>query len=133
MIKEDFLIRMLQEAMRILELIIGGKKNFDEKKKDVDKCYMQFFDRDKTYFIDKTLEELTQTFAGEQEQNQMMKLDILANIIYTDSLVSTDKDEQRELGIRGLFLFEYISKWSNTYSIERERKVLELKELCGIK
>ena len=74
MIKQDYLLRLIQEVMRAISMILHGKKNEEEKQKELDKCYQTFLGKDKTFFLSKNLEELTHTFSEEPEANQMMKL-----------------------------------------------------------
>ena len=133
MIKQDYLLRLIQEVMRAISMILHGKKNEEEKQKELDKCYQTFLGKDKTFFLSKNLEELTHTFSEEPEANQMMKLEALATIMEGDAQLTTNSEEQYKLTIKALYLLEYVSQWERTYSIERELKIMKLKRLCAIK
>lgn len=128
MLKEDFLLRMLQEALRVLSLILTGKKDDGEKKEDIKRCYTKFLEKDKQDFLSMSLEQLTNAFEEDSTESQLMKLEILATLFYSDAVVTSDSQERRQLGIRALYLFEYISKWTHTYSIDREMKIAKLKQ-----
>ncbi|MDE6180343.1 MAG: hypothetical protein K2G02_04340, partial [Phocaeicola sp.] len=71
--------------------------------------------------------DLGQNYEGEE---LLVRIDMLSELLYQDALLKAPA-EQHFLLKKSLFLLKYMDEHSDTFSLERRRKISEIEEKIG--
>ncbi len=123
MIEKDYILRKIQRFFEVLFWFLSKEKDKENMRKGIKEIYITFLSRDRGFFIYKNTDELITYLSKQKTAHQ--DIEILANLFYRDGQLNNSK----ELLEKSIQLFEYIQKNDNTFSIDRTRKINEIKDL----
>ena len=121
MIKQDYLIRMIQEIISlIVNAILNKKKIRKQEWTEYDCLTRQILGIPSEQLICMDMQELIERYNG--DSNKIGKIELAAM-----TLLNTELLQKSKLRQDGLRLLQYVQKESNEYSIQRDAliKLLE--------
>ena len=131
--KQDFIERMIEQAFIVLKTICGKTNPKKEEIEDIQihlkDLYKNYFNKHYTFFYNENIETIINSIQKEHNSKDSLKLfELLADILFTDAKHQNDKFLQKQLTAKAYGLLNYIENNSDTYSINRNNKVIELRE-----
>ena len=128
MIKQDYLLRMIQEIITLLvNALLNRQKIRKESWVEYDDITRQILEVPSENLKDMSADEIIQRY--EHDPNQMGKIELAAMTML--KIADEMEDEQLALKSRlkqnGLALLEYVQAQANTYSIQRVALIAMLK------
>ena len=128
MIKQDYLLRMIQEIITLLvNALLNRQKIRKESWVEYDDITRQILEVPSENLKDMSADEIIQRY--EHDPNQMGKIELAAMTML--KIADEMEDEQLALKSRlkqnGLALLEYVQAQGNTYSIQRVALIAMLK------
>ena len=128
MIKQDYLLRMIQEIITLLvNALLNRQKIRKESWVEYDDITRQILELPSENLKDMSVEEIIQRY--EDDPNRMGKIELAAMTML--KIADEMEDEQLALKSRlkqnGLALLEYVQAQGNTYSIQRVALIAMLK------
>lgn len=131
--KQDFIERMIEQAFIVLKTICGKTNPKKEEIEDIQihlkDLYKNYFNKHYTFFYNENIETIINSIKEEHNPRDSLKLfELLADILFTDAKHQNDKFLQKQLTAKAYNLLNYIENNSDTYSINRNNKVTELRE-----
>ncbi|MFW5759601.1 MAG: hypothetical protein ACOCXH_01330 [Cyclobacteriaceae bacterium] len=128
MFKKDYLLRLIEEAVRLLAKAVNLIDDNDIKnaEKQISKTYAVL--KANPDWADLPVSKLIITMENAEFDDHRME--IVADLFKVEARLKESgnkMDEAHELLIKSLAIYEYIDKTSTTYSFERVAKIDELK------
>lgn len=129
MLQQDYIMRLIGEFMNTLSKLIRKKRENGEYniQSELDSLYRSYFNHDAMHFykqdIDLILNELRLIHRG----NELLTyIEMLSELLYQDAQLK-HCEEKKNLLLKTLYLLEYLNTHTNTFSIERWRRINEIK------
>ncbi|HJD93057.1 MULTISPECIES: hypothetical protein [Bacteroides] len=132
MLKEDFLLRMIQEVMKALTALLNKKGSKLEKQQELENFYSKYLNKDKDFFLTQSIEDIHAYLDQSKLQEKVVRIELLAEILYHDALLSSQIEEKRNLALKACYLFEELTRLDKTFSVERQLKTKQLMELANV-
>ena len=130
MIKQDYLIRMIQEIISLIVNAILNKKKFREDEwTEYDCLTRQILGVSQEELLSMSLDEMIDCYEG--DPNRMGKIELAAvTLLKVSDEVESDILQKSKLRQDGLSLLKYVQKESSTFSIQRTTliRMLEINE-----
>ena len=128
MIKQDYLLRMIQEIITLLvNALLNRQKIRKESWVEYDDITRQILELPSENLKDMTADEIIQRYEGDPNQMEKTELAAMTMLKIADEM----EDEQLVLKSRlkqdGLSLLEYVQAEGDTYSIQRVALIAMLK------
>lgn len=121
MIKQDYIIRMIQEIISLVANAIIKKKKLDKKELDTyEYTSHEILGTSPRELINMSTDELISQYSD--SENGMEKLELIA----VSLLLFSEETPEKELLLKsrlkqnGIFLLKYLQKHSGSYSLQRE-------------
>lgn len=130
MIKQDYLLRMIQEIIALICQAILNKKRFRQQEWVEYDCLTQQilgFSAERLMSMD--MQELIDQYEGDPDQMGKIELAAMTLLKMSDEMES-DLLLQSKLRQAGLALLQYVQKESTTFSIQRVQ-LIQLLEMNG--
>jgi hypothetical protein len=134
-VEKDFLMRQFNQLGVVLAKILGFKEKgkFEEAEAVIDNALTDFDLKELNFYsaihVDSLIPELIKS-----HHSTMAQINVLAEMMYEKAEIKTKlgkTDIGKELYIRALKLFEYITDREKIFSFEREEKIKKIKSLLG--
>ena len=128
MIKQDYLIRMIQEIISLIVNAILNKKKFRKDEwTEYDCLTRQILGVSQEELLSMSLDEMIDCYEG--DPNRMGKIELAALLKVSDEAES-DILQKSKLRQDGLSLLKYVQKESSTFSIQRTNliRMIEINE-----
>lgn len=131
--KQDFIERIIEQGFIVLRTLCGMDNHKNEEVEDIQiqlkDLYKNYFNKHYTFFYNENIETIINSIQEEHNSKDSLKLfELLADILFTDAKHQNDKFLQKQLTAKAYGLLNYIENNSDTYSINRNNKVIELRE-----
>lgn len=130
MIQKDYILRLIEEAAKVLAVAFRLKNDadFDAAKKIIDDAYSKLLKVDKSDVLYVANDELIFVLT-DNLQFDLKKIEILANFFAEDASLENNVLIKRNLIEKSLLMIEYISKQDKIFSFERIAKLEKLKQM----
>lgn len=128
MIKQDYLIRMIQEIISlIVNAILNKKKIRKQEWTEYDCLTRQILGIPSEQLICMDMQELIERYNGDSNKIGKIELAAMTLLKISDEMENTEFLQKSKLRQDGLRLLQYVQKESNEYSIQRDAliKLLE--------
>ena len=128
MIKQDYLIRMIQEIISlIINAILNKKKIRKQEWTEYDCLTRQILGIPSEQLICMDMQELIERYNGDSNKIGKIELAAMTLLNISDEMENTELLQKSKLRQDGLRLLQYVQKESNEYSIQRDAliKLLE--------
>ena len=128
MIKQDYLIRMIQEIISlIVNAILNKKKIRKQEWTEYDCLTRQILGIPSEQLICMDMQELIERYNGDSNKIGKIELAAMTLLNISDEMENTELLQNSKLRQDGLRLLQYVQKESNEYSIQRDAliKLLE--------
>ena len=130
MIEQDYILRHLQEFMDALADLLSVRGHISTE--EISPFYTTFLNSDRNYFIDNDIESILSKFESKEDEVALLvKLEILAKLLYQDAISLDDELVKQKTLEKSLFLFKRIEKISTTFSLERSRMIEKISNLIN--
>jgi ATP/maltotriose-dependent transcriptional regulator MalT len=123
MFEKDYLMRLIQTLMDAINRIINNidKGDIEEAKKQLTDSY-KLLDNNESYFFEKNYEEIV-AFFKLKEGNHLKRVEILAELLFLDASIETDKIIKKNKIAKSEQLFKHYLQFSKEYSFEIKNKL----------
>ncbi len=130
MIQKDYILRLIEEAAKVLAQIFKLKENrdFDSARKTLDKAYTEILKIDKFEILIRPTEKLIPYLTLDLKL-EPGKIKIISDFLAEDAFLETDLIVKKNLIEKSLLLTNYVNEFGKTFSFERVAKVKQLKEM----
>ncbi len=128
MLERDYIMRLIQMFFEALAKFIRNKEGKDPEilHKEVDELYKTFLKLPRDHFYNMKFEEIVDSF---DLTERVYKAEIVAELFYQDALLN---DEINEMLLRkSLDLFKYADLNTETFSVDRHRKMTEIESILS--
>jgi hypothetical protein len=131
MYQKDYILRMIEMLGDLIAGILGliRKGDLNRASEEIGRIYHDILRDDSSFFMKIPAEDLTARLLSEHNYTNG-HLEILAELFNAEAeleIARGNKDKCRELSRKSLILFEFIDNEQKTYSIDRIRKMAEIK------
>lgn len=125
MLQRDLIMRVIQMFFEALAKFLRNKegKSQDVLRRELEDLYKTFLKQSRHDFHNMSVEEIVASF---NDDERIFKTEIVADLLYQDALV---ENEDRGVLTKALGLFKYVDLLSETFSIDRCRKIGEIESL----
>jgi hypothetical protein len=132
MYQKDFILRMIEMLGELVAGILGfiRKGEFPKAAKALENAYYDFLKEDASFFRNIPKEKLTEELLQKHNYTNG-HLEILAELFYAEAELLYAEGKQAESKVfydKALFLFEFIEKETETYSIDQTSKVSTIQD-----
>jgi len=129
MIQEDYIMRMIEQFVKVLAQIIGLKQKgeFLEAMETVDEAYNSLLRLDRNELLRIPAKELIEKFNHDQ-------LSVFADLLFEEGDIKLLQDNENEASDRlkkALEIYEYLNEQQKIYSFDRENKIERIKKIIG--
>lgn len=106
------------------------KKEVTTRREKIKELYDQYVGPYAFYSI-ATIDDVMKAMAGiDDEEKRLSKMDMLAELYYHEA-DTVGQPQRDELLNKAFMLFDYVENHGDTYSIDRRRKMEEIKQKTG--
>ena len=125
MLQRDYIMRLIREFMAALSRLLD-KKEVTERREEIKKLYEQFVGPYALYH-NATIDEVMTALQGEDEEHRFYKMQILAELFNVEADTES-KPFSDFLLEKSYALFDFIDKNGKEYSLDRRRKMENIKQ-----
>lgn len=128
MIKQDYLIRMIQEIISVIvDALLRRKKCRREEWTEYDGPSRQILGFPTSRLADMDMQELTDRYKGDPNEMQKLELAAITMLRLSDEMEADHLLRKSKLRQDGLALLKHVQKEGGNFSIQREQliKLLE--------
>lgn len=126
MLSRDLIATVIKTFFEELDDVRDGGKRAEQESPYAG-FYDLYFKKDREWFIQSPVSEITTFFADDP----IYKLEMLTELLYRDARRLTDAELQGILYRKLVELYDVIDVRSMEFSVDRMNRVAELKELLG--
>lgn len=127
MLEKDYILRLLQQFFEDLSLFLSKKKKEDEaseKQEDYDWASLYgTYVGDYAFYHTEQSAEILASFSKYSPSERLPRMEMLAELYFREAQFERENAVKLSLLERSLLLWEYIDKHSDTYSMERVRRM----------
>lgn len=125
MLQRDYIQRLIREFMAALQRLVE-KKEMKDRQEAIREMFAQYLG-DYTFYHTAGLDEVMRSFENFPEEERLERMDMLASLYdaEADTLSEPARSAQLE---RAYMLFDFIDRHSGTFSLERRRRMDEIKK-----
>lgn len=131
MIRQDYILRLIEEAGVALAKLLGLRKErkIEESQDLIDRCYSGYFNFDTAFLNGVNSKDLLNWLLNEKEL-QEPQLKVLSDLLVEEAevfLLIHDTEKAEDRLIKALLILEYLNQANtNVFSFERVRKMNEI-------
>jgi len=126
MLRRDYIMRLLMEFMAALERMLE-RKDIGDRREEIKRLYDKYVGP-YTFYHNATIDEVMTAIAGMEEQQQLPRMEMLAELYYAEAGTVGNPTRDMLLG-KAFALFEYIERNGDTFSMERRGKMKAIQEM----
>lgn len=128
MIKQDYLLRMIQEIITLLvNALLNRQKIRKESWVEYDDITRQILEVPSENLKDMSAEEIIRRYEGDPNQMGKIELSAMTMLKIVDEMEDEHLVQKSRLKQDGLALLEYVQREGDTYSIQRMALIAMLK------
>lgn len=121
MIKQDYIIRMIQEIISLIANAIIKKRKLDKKEFDTyEYTTHEMLGVSPKELTDMSTDELISQYSGSENGMEKLELIAVSLLLFSEETPESDLLLKSRLKQDGVFLLKYLQKNSGTYSLQRE-------------
>lgn len=121
MIKQDYIIRMIQEIISLIANAIIKKKRLDKKELDTyEYTTHEILGIAPNELIDKNADELIDQYSNSESGMDKLELIAVSLLLFSEETKDSDLLLKAKLKQNGIFLLKYLQENSGSYSLQRE-------------
>ena len=132
MIERDYIMRLIKQFFDALyRLKNAGPETSKETTLDgIHDLYKEYFGHDHLFFYQTDADSLIAfVYENNRLADVLYKMEMLAELLYNDALLTENPDQQTNLFSKALKLYDYLEEKSNTFSMDRQNKIMEISKL----
>ena len=134
MIKQDYLVRMIQEIISLIANAILNKKKLRKQEwVEYDCLTRQILGFPAEQLIDMDMRELIERYKGDPDEMGKIELAAMSMLKLSEDMFSDHVLQKSKLRQDGLWLLKYVQEEGNTFSIQRTSLIKLLEINGGIK
>lgn len=128
MIRQDYLIRMIQEMISlVLNAMLNKKKLKKDEWKEYDYLSKQILGYSPEQLMNMSAEELIDSYKDDQDKIQKIELAAMTMLMVAEDM-ELDLLQKSKLRQDGITLLQYVDKEDNSFSLQR-KQLLEMLEM----
>lgn len=121
MIKQDYIIRMIQEIISLIANAIIKKKRLDKNELDTyEYTTHEILGIAPNELIDKNADELIDQYSNSESGMDKLELIAVSLLLFSEETKDSDLLLKAKLKQNGIFLLKYLQENSGSYSLQRE-------------
>lgn len=121
MIKQDYIIRMIQEIISLIANAIIKKRKLDKKEFDTyEYTTHEMLGVSPKELTDMSTDELINKYSCSENGMEKLELIAVSLLLFSEETPESDLLLKSRLKQDGVFLLKYLQKNSGTYSLQRE-------------
>lgn len=121
MIKQDYIIRIIQEIISLIANAIIKKKRLDKKELDTyEYTTHEILGIAPNELIDKNADELIDQYSNSESGMDKLELIAVSLLLFSEETKDSDLLLKAKLKQNGIFLLKYLQENSGSYSLQRE-------------
>ncbi|WP_299233612.1 hypothetical protein [uncultured Bacteroides sp.] len=121
MIKQDYIIRMIQEIISLIANAIIKKRKLDKKEFDTyEYTTHEMLGVSPKELTDMSTDELISQYSGSENGMEKLELIAVSLLLFSEETPESELLLKSRLKQDGIFLLKYLQKNSGTYSLQRE-------------
>ena len=124
MLQRDYIQRLIREFMAALQRFIE-KDEAKDRQTAIDEMFTQYLG-DSAFFNTATLDDVMRWFERYPEEERLSRIEMLAEL-YNAEADMMSEPVRTEILQRALMLFDFIDRHSRTFSLDRLRKMGEIR------
>ncbi len=131
MLQRDYVMRLVRELGEVLEKLLEEreKKDLPEIQLQIRSIYRTYFNHPYSFYYEQDAEyilnDLCKNYSWEEF---LLRIDMLSEVMYQDALLKETAEQKYILG-KALYLLRYLDTHSDTFSLERRRKISEMETM----
>lgn len=131
MIKQDYLLRMIQEIISLIANAILNKKRIRQQEwVEYDCLSRQILGFPTVQLMNMDLQELIEQYEGDPDRMGKIELAAMTMLKLSEDIESEHLLQKSKLRQDGLYLLKYVQKEGNTFSVQRV-SLIKLLEMNG--
>lgn len=135
MFEQDYILRLLQQFFEDLSLFLSKKKKEEEapeEQEDYDWASLYgTYVGDYAFCHTTPGDEILASFSKYSPSERLHRMEMLAELYFREAQFERDSAVKLSLLERSLLLWEYINEHSDTYSVERVRRMGYIRGVIG--
>lgn len=121
MIKQDYIIRMIQEIISLIANAIIKKRKLDKKELDTyEYTTHEMLGVNPKELTDMSTDELISQYSDSENGMEKLELIAVSLLLFSEETPASDLLLKSRLKQDGIFLLKYLQKNSGSYSLQRE-------------
>jgi hypothetical protein len=134
MVERDYIMRLMHDFFDALARLLTHIEadQFDTSHQYLKELYEQYFKQHRTFFLESGIEELQQSLKSGDLQTDVLKSEMLAELLLADARLHQSTDIQAQLLSKALALFQFAETNSDTYSANRLSCIATLCNELGV-
>lgn len=121
MIKQDYIIRMIQEIISLIANAIIKKRKLDKKELDTyEYTTHEMLGVSPKELTDISTDELISQYSDSENGMEKLELIAVSLLLFSEETPASDLLLKSRLKQDGIFLLKYLQKNSGSYSLQRE-------------
>lgn len=130
MIRRDYIMKLVQQLLESLFLLLNNKGLDDTTKKEqLEKFYKDYLGEDRDYYYSNDRDVLISFLETKYRDELLYRIEMLSEIMYQDGIWEQEIGKREVLLRKALSLLLYLDENGNTYSIVRQGKLDTIREV----
>ncbi|MBR1688165.1 MAG: hypothetical protein IJ710_06475 [Prevotella sp.] len=125
MLQRDYITRLIREFFEALELLLN-RKDAERQREEMRRMYTQYVGSYEFYHT-AAIADVMQSFSQFREEERMSRMEMLAELYYAEAGLLTGPAREM-LQQKAFALFDFLDRHSGTFSFDRQRKMMQLKQ-----
>lgn len=129
--KNDFIEKMIEQAFEVLRKLLDvenpKKEEIEDMQIQLKDMYKNLLKKNCTYFYNEPIPLIVEAINKEYTKREFLSiLEFLSELYFCDGRLQEDKNLKNMLFTKSLFLFNCLDKHSETYSLTRNNRIIEI-------
>lgn len=129
MLNRDYILRLIQMFYEALEKFLEKVPELepDDIKQQFDTFYLSYFRKESQFFYEGNIDDIMNYFSSEVPADERVaRMEMLANLLYRDGLTQSSQEIKDNLLTKSLALLNRVENESDTYSLVRKSRIVEI-------
>jgi len=123
MYERDYIKRLIQQLFDSIRKLLENPKedNIEDIQIQYKDLYDKFLGHNYSFYYNEDIEIIIESFSSQKDS--IGRIEMLAELLYNDASLQKDISIKNNLFTKSLALYKYIDENSDTYSIERVKRI----------
>jgi len=128
MYERDYIKRLIQQLFDSIRKLLENPKedNIEDIQIQYKDLYDKFLGHNYSFYYNEDIETIIESFSSQKDS--IGRIEMLAELLYNDASLQNDLSVKNNLFAKSLALYKYIDENSDTYSIERIKRIETLSQ-----